>query len=135
MELFYVRDPPIGTRADFWRRFLTYLIDIIIVWMPIQIIAALLFATTSGWIQGTGGVTYTSCVTGPQMPESLDPPPPAGSNFARECHVYFFGAETARYVQVGRSTREGSSTTAVWRIYMLDREGHPIKACRSIGSQ
>jgi hypothetical protein len=51
-------DPPIGMRASFWRKFLTYLIDIIIVWMPIQIIAALLFATTSGWIQETGGITY-----------------------------------------------------------------------------
>src|SRR5262249_46472773 len=55
------------------------------------------------------------------------PPPPPGSNCARECKVYaFFGAQTARSLQVGRVTKEGATTKTVWRGYMLDRHGRPI---------
>jgi uncharacterized RDD family membrane protein YckC len=115
-----------GIRAGFWRRFLSRFLDVIIVWLPFQIIAAFLFAATSGWVHETGGITFTTCVLGEQIPSDLVPPPPVGSNFSRECHVYFFGMETARYVQVGRATREGTTTKRFWRSYTLDREGHPI---------
>jgi len=109
-------------RAGFWRRLLSYLIDY--TWIPTQIIAAILFATTSGLIQQTGGITFTTCATDSQIPAGLMPPPPADSNFSTECNVYFFGAQTASYVRVGRSTKNGS----ISRTYMLDREGHPIDA-------
>jgi RDD family len=44
-------DQPIGPRAGYWRRFLALLIDYIIVLLPFQLIAALLFVATSGFIQ------------------------------------------------------------------------------------
>jgi uncharacterized RDD family membrane protein YckC len=72
------------------------------------------------------GVHYTSCVVVQQVPDALTPPPPARANVARECRVLFFGAETARTLTVGRVTKNGGIVTAVWRSYMLDREGHPI---------
>jgi uncharacterized RDD family membrane protein YckC len=101
-------------------------IDGIIISLPFQVIAAVLFAATSGWIQQSSGITFTTCMESREIPAGLDPPPPTGSNFARECRVLFFGAETARSLQVGRVTREGTTTKAVWRGYMLDRDGHPI---------
>jgi uncharacterized RDD family membrane protein YckC len=117
---------PVDTRAGFWRRGIAMAIDGIIVALPFQIIAAILFVATSGYVQQSGGVTYTSCATSQVVPEGLVPPPPTDSNFSRECHVYFFGAETARRLQVGRVTKVGLNTTSVWQGYMLDRNGHPV---------
>jgi uncharacterized RDD family membrane protein YckC len=119
-------DEIIEPRAGFWRRFLAFVIDVIIVSLPFQVIGAILFVATSGWIQQSGGVTYTICAFIKTAPDGLAPPPPAGSNFARQCSVYFFGAETARRLQVGRVTKEGTTTKTVWRGYMLARNGHPI---------
>jgi uncharacterized RDD family membrane protein YckC len=67
------------------------------------------------------------------VPDGLAPPPPAGSNFARECNVYFFGAQTARTLEVGRVTKEGASTKTVSRYYMLDRHGRPIDGVSADG--
>jgi uncharacterized RDD family membrane protein YckC len=119
-------DEIIEPRAGFWRRSLAFMIDVIIVSLPFQIIGAILFFATSGWVQQSGGVTYTSCAIIKMVPDRLVPPPPAGSNFARQCSVYFFGAETARRLQVGRVTKEGITTKTVSRGYMLDRDGQPI---------
>jgi hypothetical protein len=117
---------PIGRRAGFWRRLFAFAIDIAVVSLPFQVIAAILFAATSGWIQQSGGITFATCVDRREVPEGLVPSPPAGSNFARECRMFFFGAETARHLQVGRITKEGSITKVVYQAYMLDRDGHPI---------
>jgi hypothetical protein len=121
-------DPVIGPRAGFWRRALAVMIDCIIVGLPFQVIAAILFAATSGWIQmSVGGVTYTSCVVVQQIPDTLTPPPPAGANIAHECRVFFFGVETARILKLDRTTTKGAITKTIYlRTYMLDREGHPI---------
>src|SRR5262245_54723119 len=119
-------DLPVVPRAGFWRRLVAFVIDIAIVSVPFQLVAAILFATTSGWIQYSGGITFTRCEDSREVPEGLAPPPPAGSNLARDCRVYFFGAETARRLRVGRVTRDGATTKFIWRDYMLDREGHPI---------
>jgi uncharacterized RDD family membrane protein YckC len=119
-------DQPAEVRAGFWRRWLALLIDGIIISLPFQLMVAILFAATSGRIQQFGGITYVNCSMLGTVPDGLAPPPPAGSNFARECNVYFFGAETGRSLQVGRVTREGGSTNTVSRVYMLDSDGHPI---------
>jgi uncharacterized RDD family membrane protein YckC len=102
------------------------LIDGIIISLPFQVAVAILFAVTSGRIQQVSGFTYTNCSVRQTVPDGLAPPPPAGSNFARECNVYFFGAQTARTLQVGRVTKEGAITKTVSRGYMLDRQGRPI---------
>jgi uncharacterized RDD family membrane protein YckC len=125
MGLPMTSDQPVGVRAGFWRRSLALLIDGIIISLPFQVVVAILFAATSGRIQQVGGLTYTNCSIRQTVPDGLAPPP-AGSNFARECNVYFFGAQTARTLEVGRVTKEGVVTKTVSRHYMLDRHGRPI---------
>jgi uncharacterized RDD family membrane protein YckC len=121
-------DHPAEIRAGFWRRLLAVLIDAVIISLPFQLVVAILFAATSGRIQQFSGITYANCSILQTAPDGLAPPPPAGSNFVRECNVYFFGAETARSLQVGRVMRERGSTNTVSRVYMLDPDGHPINA-------
>jgi hypothetical protein len=122
----------VGVRAGFWRRSLA-LIDGIIISLPFQVVVAILFAATSGRIQQEVGLTYTNCSIRQTVPDGLAPPPPAGSNFARECNVYFFGAQTARTLEVGRVTKEGAITKTVSRYYMLDRHGRPIDGVSADG--
>jgi RDD family len=121
-------DQPLGFRAGFWRRFLAFFVDSILVTVPFQLIAAVLFSLTSGWIQhsGSGGVAHTVCREAKTPPDGLEPPPPARANFARQCDVFFFGSQTASILQVGRITKDEATTTVVSQYYMLDRDGHPI---------
>jgi len=131
-------DQPVGVRAGFWRRWLALWIDGIIISLPFQVVVAILFAATSGRIQqGVDGISagmgLTYCSKRQAVPDGLAPPPPAGSNFARECNVYFFGAQTARTLQVGRDTKEGAITKTVSRYYMLDRHGRPIDGVSADG--
>jgi uncharacterized RDD family membrane protein YckC len=126
MESAMSSDEIINPRAGFWRRSLAFMIDLVIVSLPFQIIGAILFVATSGWIQQSFGVTFTNCETAQTVPDGLFPAPPAGANFARQCGVYFFGAETARRLEVGRVTIEGRTGSIVSQSYMLDRHGYPI---------
>jgi uncharacterized RDD family membrane protein YckC len=120
-------DQPVGVRAGFWRRSLAFLIDVIIISVPFQVIVAFLFVATSGHIQmGSPVAAHTICSKLETVPDGLVLPPPAGSNFALECNVYFFGAQTARILQVGRVTIKETTAQTVSRSYMLDRDGHPI---------
>jgi hypothetical protein len=112
-------------RAGFWRRWLATLIDSIIVMLPFQVLAAVLFAMTAGAIQMNSGFA-SICAPTKTISPSLDPPPPHDSNFARLCKTSFLGATTAATLTVGRTTREGSVTRTVSRAYMLDRDGNPI---------
>ena len=102
-------------RAGFWRRWLATAIDSIIVIFPFQILAAILFAMTAGMVQMDSGFV-TFCADTQTIPQSLDPPPPHDSNFARVCRVSFFGATTGAVLTVGRVTQAGSTTTAVTLI-------------------
>src|SRR5215831_12379880 len=133
MGLPMTSDQPVGVRAGFWRRSLALLIDGIIISLPFQVVVAILFAATSGRIQQEVGLAYTNCSIRQTVPDGLAPPPPAGSNFARECNVYFFGAQTARTLEVGRVTKEGAITKTVSRYYMLDRHGRPIDGVSADG--
>jgi uncharacterized RDD family membrane protein YckC len=71
-----------------------------------------------------GDLAYTTCSRLETAPDRLAPPPPAAANLARECNVYFLGAQTARILQVGRGIKDSAKTA--WQTYMLDRDGHPI---------
>jgi uncharacterized RDD family membrane protein YckC len=113
-------------RAGFWRRWLSLIIDLVIVMLPFQMLAAGLFATTDGRIQMDSGF-FTVCQGGKTIPEGLDPPPPHDSNVMRVCRVSFFGATTGAVLTVGRVTKEGTTTTSVSQGYMLDADGKPIK--------
>ncbi len=114
-------------RAGFWRRLLSLTIDFVVVFLPFQILAAVLFATAGGTVQMYGGVFSTACEVGKTIPQSLDPPPPHDSNFVRVCRTSLFGATTGVVLTVGRFTREGTTTTTVSQGYMLDKNGTPIK--------
>jgi uncharacterized RDD family membrane protein YckC len=122
---------PAGTiedlpRAGFWRRLLSFLIDAIIVLVPFQVLAAILFAVTAGTVQMYGGLAFNYCDQVKTVPQSLDPPPPHDSNFAQVCRVTFFGATTGVLLTVARVTRSGSGTKAVRQGYMLNQKGDPI---------
>jgi hypothetical protein len=119
-------NPSIGLRAGFWRRLFAISIDSIIVSVLFQVIAAALFAVTSGEIQTHGDVAYTTCVKLEKVPEGLAPPPPADVNVARRCDVYFLGLQTGRILQLGHVAKEGALARA--QTYMLDREGRAIDA-------
>lgn len=112
-------------RAGCWRRFLSILIDCIIVTLPFQALAAVLFAATAGNIQMQGGF-FTTCQAGKEIPQALSPPPPRDPNFMQVCRTSFFGATTGASLTVGRITREGAKTTTVSQSYMLDRDGTTI---------
>jgi hypothetical protein len=121
-------DQPADIRAGFWRRLFAILIDLVVVVVPFQILVAVLFAATSGHVQMTGGIGFQSCSKPTGQYGTLVPPPPPGSNFAQDCSVYFFGAQTARVLVVGRVTQEGMTRNVVSRAYSLDRDGHLVDA-------
>ena len=112
-------------RAGFWRRWLAIVIDGIIVIIPFQILAVILFATTAGMIQMDSGF-FSTCMNGQTIPQGLDPPPPHDSNAIRVCRVSFFGAPTGAILTVARVARDGGATTTVSQSYMLDKDGTPV---------
>jgi uncharacterized RDD family membrane protein YckC len=113
-------------RAGFWRRLLSILIDAVIVLVPFQVLAAILFAATAGTVQMYGGLAFNFCEPVKTIPQSLDPPPPHDSNFAQVCRVTFFGATTGVVLTVARVTRVGSGTRMVRQGYMLNQRGDPV---------
>jgi hypothetical protein len=53
---FYGGDAAIGLpRAGFWRRLLSLIVDVIVVMLPFQILAAVLFTATGGTVQMDSG--------------------------------------------------------------------------------
>lgn len=112
-------------RAGFWRRFLSLLIDIIVVTIPFQAVATVLFAATAGHVQMQSGF-YTACQDGKNIPQALSPPPPHDSNFMRVCRTSLFGATSGATLTVGRVTKEGTTTTTVSQTYLLDKDGTVI---------
>jgi len=113
-------------RGGFWRRWAATLIDWIVVAVPFQIVAVVLFAMTSGMVQMHGGLFFNYCDVAKTIPKSLSPPPPHDANFARVCRISLFGATTGVILTVGRATREGAATKTVTQGYMLDQAGNPI---------
>jgi hypothetical protein len=112
-------------RAGFWRRWFGILIDYVVVIIPFEIIAVILFALTAGTVQLDTGL-FRSCESGTTIPQALDPPPPHNSNRMTVCRVSFFGATTGAVLTVARVTRSQNRTTTVSRSYMLDKNGTPI---------
>lgn len=122
--------PPIDAtdlpRAGFWRRLFSIMIDSIIVMLPFQVLAVVLFAMTVGTVQMNSGF-YSYCVDGKNIPQGLEPPPPHDSNAMRVCRTSLLGAATGATLTVARVTREGNTTTTVSQTYMLDKDGTPIR--------
>ncbi len=113
-------------RAGFWRRFFAVLIDSIVLLIPLQIIAAVLFSFSSGFIQMESGVVSTSCSRVNEIPSNLIPAPPANFNAALYCRVFFFGADVARSLTVSQVTKVGQVTKSISQKYMLNTEDGAI---------
>jgi uncharacterized RDD family membrane protein YckC len=113
-------------RGGFWRRWLSGIIDFVIVTLPFSALAAILFSLTAGMVQMDSGL-FKSCTISKDVPAALDPPPPHDSNFSNVCHFWFFTAKTGGVLTVGRSTKDGAVTTNVTQAYMLDASDKPIK--------
>jgi hypothetical protein len=123
-------DQPLGVRAGFWRRCFSFLIDLIVILVPFQLIVAYLFVATSGHIQLVNFAWCSELLE--TVPDGLVPQPPAGFNLVRDCNENFFGVQTGRYLIVGRYTEERKITDNITfkddvsQIYTLDRDGHPV---------
>jgi hypothetical protein len=114
-------------RGGFWRRWLSGIIDIVIVMLPFSALAAILFSMTAGMVQMDNGL-FNTCTTYTDVPKvALDPPPPHDANFSRICHFWFFTAKTGSVLIVGRTTKDGNMTTTVNQSYMLDASDKPIR--------
>lgn len=113
-------------RAGLFRRGFPLFVDATVVFVPFQIVAAILFAITAGQVQFNHGVTFTSCYKATGVPADLKPAPPENANAARVCKTTFFGAEIARHLTVSRITKTDSTTTSVGQTYMLDAHDKPI---------
>jgi uncharacterized RDD family membrane protein YckC len=117
------------TRAGFCRRAVSLCIDCVIVFLPIQIIAAALFALTAGSVQFTGGVIHTTdCEPVSQIPQNLSPLPPANATEIEDCRVSWFGADTSRRLIVRRVTEDGNIKKTFSKEYTLDKNGNPLHA-------
>lgn len=116
-------------RAGFWRRTFSLFLDAILVFIPFQIIAAILFALTAGLVQfSAGGITTSVCYKATGVPGDLRPPPPANPNAARVCKTSFFGAETARHLTVANVTKTGNTTYTISQSYYLDTSDKQVNA-------
>ncbi|SEC88295.1 RDD family protein [Rhizobiales bacterium GAS188] len=142
-------------RAGFWGRYVAFFIDVFIVWLLAAILVGipvgLLFAASNGAIQfgptertsggapvfeagsqfKSAGFNLIRCanVDLAQLPEGLDPAPPAQATFALDCRNFAFGLlETARGLTVGRVAKEGTTTETLTRSYALGADGKPRKA-------
>ena len=121
----YHEAPAALVRAGCWRRWLAILIDWIILAVPFQLLAVILFSLTAGHIQMNNSF-YSHCEPIKTIPQGLTPSPPHDSNFASVCDQSLFGARTGTTLNVGRITREGSTTTTVSQGYMLDADRNPV---------
>jgi len=125
-----------GVRAGFWRRALSLFIDYTVISLPFQLIVAFLFVPTGCRIQMYTGAPYVqSCSVLNTLPDGLAPPPPAGSNFARECKVYaFLGRRRGEAFRLGVSPKKGRSRRPCRETTCLIETVIRSTVCRSIGS-
>jgi hypothetical protein len=116
-------------RVGFWLRVGAWLIDAIAVTVPIQLIVAVLFNLTYGRVQASDGMITTYCTTQlpmSELPRNLSPPPAQDTNYASFCSGTLFGLETARWLALGHSTREGNAIKTTSLIYRLNTENRQI---------
>jgi uncharacterized RDD family membrane protein YckC len=116
---------PSRPRAGLWRRLLAFIIDMVVVLIPLQIVVAILFAQTNGAIQGSFGLKFNACAHVEKLPDGLQPPPPSGYNFIIDCRTSLLGFEVARNLTVGKETQTGNTRSGVFVTYPLGADGMP----------
>jgi len=112
-------------RAGFWRRLGALLCDAALVLIPLQVVVAILFSQTNGWVQGSFGFKTTVCSPVGQLPDGLQPAPPDGFNSIQDCRTSLFGLVNGRALIVAKTTVSGHAKTSFFRNYPLDAEGRP----------
>jgi uncharacterized RDD family membrane protein YckC len=135
---YYPREAPQPPRAGLWRRALAICFDFIIVCLPFQIAAAVLFAASDGKFQETMGLRMVQCDLVPASEvarfseKGLVPPPPSDANYANSCTISLFGFPTAKVLVIGRHTVERTGTSTVTKdfhvAYPLSTDGNLAKA-------
>lgn len=111
-------------RAGFWRRFISFVIDSLVIYALLQLLVAFLFFATDGVVQMRAGLNFLACsLTQGPLPQ-LSPPPPRDSNVALSCKVSFFGLQTAQTLTVGRGEKVGGITKIIGPTYFLTKKGH-----------
>ncbi|MBD9538955.1 RDD family protein [Ensifer sp. ENS04] len=114
---------PSPSLAGFWRRALAFLLDYLIVSLPMQALVIVLFLATDGAVQGRFGLFNTLCQPVSMLPASLTPPPPVGYNAAVDCRTTLAGFDTQRLLIVSKITTEGSTFTQISQPYYLGLDG------------
>jgi uncharacterized RDD family membrane protein YckC len=118
--------PPLPTplvRAGFWRRLWAFVVDALLICVPLQIAVGALYPITNGKVQFNGGLAFNTCnsnVAVDKLPPAANPPS-MHANAASICRSTFFGLETARWLTVSRVTQEGALTKTFSLYYRLDR--------------
>ena len=111
-------------RAGFWRRLWAFVVDLLLICVPLQIVVAALYPVTNGKIQMSSGISFNLCnsnVSLANLPAVVNPPS-MHANAAAICRSSFFGLETARWLTVSRVTQEGAVTKTFSIYYRLDRD-------------
>jgi uncharacterized RDD family membrane protein YckC len=95
----------------------------------------MLYLGTAGALQSPS--FYTSCKLIKELPEGLNPPPPADANFMMDCRSLILGLETARRLVVAQVTRTDSPGTKggtfAGASYILGPDGRQLNQALSIG--
>jgi len=112
-------------RAGFWRRYVAFVIDAVLVAIPFQIAVAILYPLTGGLVQMDGGLSFGACAE-TQIPELLSPSPPKDANSAEKCVTYFVAFPVANELEVARRSGEGATTEEASETYRLDAKGKVI---------
>lgn len=137
-----------GQRAGFWRRTIATVIDELVVLLPVQIILAVLFTLSSGWIQGSVGLAFPNC-TGGLNPTADGQPASPRLDMTIDCRFSFFGLDAKHVLTTidwrgadpqGASTAGTDAATSVAAVAnqafpsfptrtqtMLDSEDRPVK--------
>lgn len=120
--------------AGFWRRLGAFLIDYLIVLVPVFILVAALFSATNGGVTGSFSLRWNKCYAA-----TLNAPNnPANSNYDWQwCKTSLFGLTVAQWVQgspkaVTQSNDQSSSSPPTIE-YFLDPQGSIRSAPLDIG--
>lgn len=119
------RLPKLRRRAGFWRRLIAFLIDYLIIFVPLFVLVAAVFSLTNGGITSTFFLTWKIC-HGATLNEGSDLP--AADYDWKLCRTSAFGLTVAQWAQgspkiVAQSDNSSSNSSTVV-VYAVDSQGN-----------
>lgn len=112
-----------GPRAGLLRRLAAFLLDCLIVGLPFQVIAVVLYLGTNGAVHMSSAVlSFHDCNQLDAVPANLEPAAPQNANFVQLCVHSLFGLEHGRTLTVGVSERNRLDPKSV-RSYSIAPDG------------